>query len=126
MLYALLANLTALIHLLFVLYVLFGGFLALRFGKAPWLHLPAAAWGVWIELSGGYCPLTPLENRFRRLAGEEGYGTGFIENYILPLLYPDWLTLPVQYVLAGVVVVLNVVFYGIVVWRRGKGGDGRK
>jgi len=110
------ADLVLLLHLAFVLFAALGGLLALRWRRAPWVHLPAAAWGAFIEISGGICPLTPLENRFREAAGASGYQEGFIEHYLVSLLYPE-LTRETQFVLAALLVVLNVVVYTIV-WRR--------
>ena len=117
MLYRGLADLALLTHLLFIVFVLFGGLLALRWQWMPWVHLPAAAWGAVIEFSGWICPLTPLENSLRRAAGSAGYSGGFIEHYIVPLIYPGALTSGLQLVLGGAVVALNVAFY-LAVWRR--------
>ncbi len=111
------ADAVLLLHLGFILFVLLGGLLALRWRRAPLLHLPAVAWGVYIELSGGLCPLTPLENRLRIAAGEAGYTGGFIEHYLLTLIYPAGLTPQIQYVLAAVVVGVNGLAYAWV-WRR--------
>ena len=88
MLLLLLADLVVILHLSFVLFVVFGGLLVLRWPRLAWVHLPAAAWGVAIEFTGGICPLTPLENWLREKAGEIGYADGFTEHYILPVLYP--------------------------------------
>ena len=117
MLYRALADLLLVLHLGFIAFVLVGGFLALRWRYAPILHLPAAVWAVFIELSGGICPLTPFENALRRKAGIEGYSGGFIEHYLLPLVYPSGLTASVQTVLAAVVLVLNAIVY-VLVFRR--------
>ena len=117
MLYRLLADLVVLLHSAFVLFVVLGGLFALRWPRAAWLHLPAVLWGAGIEFLAGICPLTPLENRLRRLGGEAGYSGGFVEHYVLPVLYPAGLTRDVQLVLGTIVVVLNVVIY-TVVWRR--------
>lgn len=117
MLYRSLADLTVLVHFGFVLFVVLGGLLALRWPRAAWVHLPAALWGAGIEFAAGICPLTPLENHLRRLGGEGGYTGGFVEHYILPVLYPDGLTRGVQLALGMFVIVLNVVVYTIV-WRR--------
>lgn len=117
MIHRLAADAVLLLHLGFILFVLLGGVLAVRWRWAPLLHLPAVAWGVYIELSGGLCPLTPLENRLRIAAGEAGYSGGFIENYLLALIYPAGLTQDVQYVLAAIVVGVNALAYGWV-WRR--------
>ena len=117
MIHRLAADAVLLLHLGFILFVLLGGVLAVRWRRAPLLHLPAVAWGVYIELSGGLCPLTPLENRLRIAAGDAGYAGGFIEHYLLALIYPAGLTQDVQYVLAAIVVGVNALAYGWV-WRR--------
>ena len=78
----------------------------------PWLHLPAVVWGVCIEATGNICPLTPLENGLRRAAGDAGYSGGFIEYYLLSIIYPAGLTPTIQWWLAGLVLVINVVAYG--------------
>jgi len=104
-------------HLAFVLFVIFGGLPALRWRRIAWFHLPAAMWGAWIELSGGICPLTPLENRLRRLGGEAGYGGGFVEHYLAPTLYPDGLTRPTQVALGVAVVLLNAAIYLVMALR---------
>lgn len=114
MLYRVLADVTVVVHLLFVGFVVLGGLLALRRRWTMWLHLPAAAWGVLIELRGWTCPLTPLENHFRRLGGESGYGGGFIDRYLAPVIYPPGLSEATQFVLAGVVVLLNAIVYWLV------------
>jgi hypothetical protein len=105
-----------LLHLGFVLYVVAGGLLALRYRRAPWLHLPAAIWGAAIEIGGGVCPLTPLENRLRAAGGGGGYGGGFVEHYVLPLVYPAGLTRSTQIVLGSIVLLANLLVYGAV-WR---------
>ena len=117
MIHRLAADAVLLLHLGFILFVLLGGVLAVRWRWAPLLHLPAVAWGVYIELSGGLCPLTPLENRLRIAAGDAGYAGGFIEHYLLALIYPAGLTQDVQYVLAAIVVGVNALAYGGG-WRR--------
>ncbi len=117
MIYHVLAGLVVVFHLGFVLFVCVGGLLALRWPRALWVHLPAALWGIWIEFSSTVCPLTILENHFRRLGGEAGYSGGFIKHYILPVLYPSGLTRPVQVVLGIFVVLLNLSVYAVV-WRR--------
>ena len=116
MIHRLAADAVLVLHLGFILFVLLGGLLAVRWRWALLLHLPAVAWGVYIELSGGLCPLTPLENRLRIAAGDAGYAGGFIEHYLLALIYPAGLTHEVQDVLAAVVVGVNVLAYGWV-WR---------
>jgi hypothetical protein len=117
MAYALAAVLVLAFHLAFVLFVVFGAVLVLRRPRLAWLHLPAAAWGVFIEITGRGCPLTLLENLLRLRAGLEGYAGGFLEHYILRLLYPQGLTRTVQFVLAGIVLAINGVLY-VWIWRR--------
>ncbi len=118
MTYRLLADLTVAVHGLFVLFVLFGGVLALKRRWVAWFHLPSAAWGAWIEFQGWICPLTPLENHLRRLGNEAGYDGGFVEHYVLPVLYPPGLTRDVQITLGVIVLGLNVAVYGSLVWRQ--------
>ena len=114
------ADLTLVLHLGFIVFVVVGAVGALRWPKLAWLHVPAAAWGVWIEISGGVCPLTTLENRFRLRAGGEGYATSFVEHYLLPVIYPGGLTPPVQLLLAAAVVMINVSLYSYVLRRARK------
>jgi hypothetical protein len=116
--YSLLADLVVVAHLTFILFVVAGGLLALRWKRAAWIHLPAAAWGILIEIAGWICPLTPLENRLRLKAGELGYETSFIGHHILPLVYPEELTRNVQFVLAALILVVNALVYAVVFgWR---------
>ena len=117
MLYRLLADAVVVLHFAFVLFVVLGGLLALRWPRAAWFHLPAALWGAGIEFVQGICPLTPLENHLRRLGGDAGYAGGFVEHYVLPALYPAGLTRGVQLGLGLFVVGLNVGVYWVV-WRR--------
>jgi hypothetical protein len=105
-------------HFLFIVFVLFGGLTALRFRWAPAIHLPAAIWGAFVEITGRICPLTTIEVFLRRAAGESGYSDSFIEHYLYPIIYPDGLTRDLQIWFAGMVVLLNVVIYGWVVFRR--------
>jgi hypothetical protein len=116
--YGNLATLVVLFHFAFIVFVMFGGLLALRWTWAPWAHIPCFLWGSWIEVSGGICPLTPLENRLRRAAGESEYVGTFIERYILPVMYPGALTREVQLALAVGLVLLNVAIYAWVIRRR--------
>jgi hypothetical protein len=119
MLYRLGADAVLLLHFGFVLFVVLGGLLALRWPRAAWVHLPAAVWGAGIELLAGICPLTPLENRLRRLGGEAGYPGGFVEHYVVGTLYPGALTRGMQLGLGLAVVAVNVAVYAWA-WRRAR------
>ena len=111
MAFRLLADLVVVVHLAFVLFVVFGGLLVLRQPRAAWIHLPAAAWGVLIEYSGWICPLTPLEDWLRTRGGEAAYQGAFMDRYVLPLLYPAGLTRPNQWVLGTFAVIVNLGIY---------------
>jgi hypothetical protein len=113
----LLADLLLLLHGAFVLFVVAGGLLVLRWPALAWLHLPAAVWGAAIELLGFICPLTPLEQAWRRAAGSGTYQGGFIEHYVTAALYPAGLTRSIQVVLGLLVLGLNAWVYRRV-WRR--------
>jgi len=117
LIYRALADLVLVVHLAFVLFVVLGGLLVVRWTWLAWLHIPAAAWGVLIEFTGWICPLTPLENSFRTRGGEAGYAGGFIQHYIQPSLYPAGLTRSTQIVLGSVALILNLAAYAIVVSR---------
>jgi hypothetical protein len=104
-------------HFLFIVFVVAGGFLTWRWRRAAWVHLPVALWGALIEFAGWICPLTPLENQLRRAAGEAGYAGGFIEHYLIPVVYPGDLTRDLQIALGIAVVAVNVVAYGRLVRR---------
>ena len=112
MAWRLLADLLVTLHLAFAAFVVFGGFLAWKWRWAAFAHLPALAWGFWIETSGRICPLTPLENHLRHLAGEAGYQGGLLEHYVVPILYPPGLTRPDQSVLAALLLAINLLAYG--------------
>ncbi len=114
MLYRILADLVLALHLLFIVFIVAGCLLALRRGWLALAHLPAAAWGAFIEFSGDTCPLTPLENRFSILAGKEGYESGFIEHYLIPIIYPAGLTHGLQILLGLFVIAANLLVYAIV------------
>jgi hypothetical protein len=117
MTYHWLAGGVVLLHAIFVLFVVFGGFLALRWRWLPWLHVPAVIWGVAIEYTGELCPLTPLENSLRMRAGLAGYAGGFIDHYILGRLYPTGLTQRMQYALGTFALLVNVLAYWLLLWR---------
>ncbi len=111
MFYRILADLVVLLHLLFILFVIAGGLLALYRGRMVLLHLPAVLWGVYIEFSGNICPLTPLENHLIQLAGGQGYSAGFIDHYLMPIIYPAGLTHETQIFLGVCVLAVNLVIY---------------
>ena len=115
--YELLADLTVISHTLFVLFVIGGGVLVIHRPKLAWLHLPAACWGVAIELGGWVCPLTRLENYWRQQSGQSGYSGTFIQRHLEPLLYPLGLTSQRQVLLGLLALAINVVIYGCL-WRR--------
>jgi len=115
------ANLIVALHFAFVIFVVLGGLLALRWPRVVWLHVPAVLWGALIEFTGWICPLTPLENRLRRAGGETGYQGDFIAHYILPVLYPNGLTRRDQLMLGAFALGINVVIYALVIARVGRG-----
>lgn len=116
----LLADAVLLLHGLFILFAVFGGLLAWRWPRLAWLHLPAAAWAGWVVSAGWICPLTPLENALRRSAGDAGFSGGFLEHYLLALIYPEGLTRPVQLALGLGVLLFNAVVYAVLVRRRAR------
>jgi hypothetical protein len=111
--FRLLADIIVVAHLGFVLFVVLGGLLVLRWPRLAWIHLPSAAWGIAVELGGWICPLTPIENMLRERAGLAAYQGDFIERYVLPVLYPGGLTRGTQWFLGGLALVVNAVIY----WR---------
>ena len=120
MLYSILADIVVAIHFLFILFVALGALFVLKWPWVMYLHLPAAAWGALIMFMGWICPLTPLENRLRISAGEAGYSGGFIDQYLMPVIYPAGLTREMQIWLGLAVILLNVLVYGLVFIRRRK------
>ncbi|AHG39947.1 hypothetical protein N018_06680 [Pseudomonas syringae CC1557] len=117
MFYRVAADAVVAFHLLFIVFVLVGGLWVLR---RPWLallHVPAIIWGAVVEFLHLYCPLTPLENALRSKAGEQGYEGGFVEHYLIPLIYPAGLTPGIQLWLGGVVLLINALVYGVLLVR---------
>ncbi len=112
-----LANLVLILHALFIVFVIFGGLLALWSRRVIWIHLPCAVWGILIEFRGWICPLTYLENDLREAAGVSGYSGGFIEHYLTPIIYPPGLTQEIQILLGISVVFINLLVYSYVGWR---------
>jgi hypothetical protein len=111
------ADVLVLAHLAFIFFVITGGFLAWRWRRLAWVHLPCALWGALVEFMGWICPLTPWEIALRRQAGMAGYEGGFIEHYIIPVIYPSGLTPAIQVGLGSLVVAVNLVAY-VVYFRR--------
>ena len=118
--YHALANLVVLLHLAFVVFALLGGFLVLRWRRVAWAHMPAVLWAGLMEFAGWICPLTPLENWLRGRGGGIGYGSDFVEHYIMPVLYPAALTRGLQIVLGLLVLSINGAVYGLVLLRRNR------
>lgn len=117
MIWRLLADLVLLIHLGFILFVVFGGLLALWRPRLVLAHLPVVTWGIAISFGGWVCPLTPLENLLRERGGEAGYHGSFIDQYLVPLIYPAGLTPHHQFLIATGLLLLNTVVY-VLIWRR--------
>jgi len=113
-----LADAVVLLHVAFVLFVVLGGLLIWRWPRLAWVHLPAAAWAAWVEFAGIVCPLTPLENWLRSMGGGDIYTSSFVERYLVPLLYPASLSRDLQWLLGGLVVLVNAAVYAAAVRRR--------
>jgi len=118
--YKVIADAIVVIHFLFIAFVIFGGLLVIRWPKVAFMHLPAAIWGVVVEIFSWICPLTPLENHFRDLAGESLYGGDFVAQYLIPVIYPVNLTTSIQKILGVLVIVINVIFYAIAIRKHRK------
>src|SRR3990167_8138622 len=112
------ADAVVVFHLLFILFAVLGGLLVWRWRGLVWLHVPAALWGVLVELIRWPCPLTPLEHSLRLAAGQAGYRGGFVEHYLLPIIYPAGLTPQIQIGLGVFVLLLNALIYGVMFWQR--------
>jgi len=112
MAYRLLADIITVLHLAFVAFVLLGGFLVLRWRRSIWIHGPAVLWGAVVEWAGWVCPLSPLENWLRLKGDVRGYAGGFVEHYLVPVLYPEALTPGIQVALGGLVIAVNLMVYG--------------
>jgi len=117
MIYRFFADFVLIIHLLFIGFVIFGGLLVFRSRWFALVHIPAACWGAFIELTGGLCPLTATEVGLRQLAGDADYSGGLIEHYLLPVIYPAGLTRDIQFALAALVMLINIAIYGRLVHR---------
>ena len=117
MFYIIAANTIVFLHLGFICFVVLGGLLSLKWRPLLFLHIPAALWGALVEFQGWLCPLTPLEQQLRMAGNQAGYSDGFIEHYILALLYPASLDRAMQITLGSLVVAINLVVYGWLIWR---------
>jgi hypothetical protein len=117
MIYRALADMVVALHIAFVLFAALGAFLVFKWRRAAWFHIPAALWAALIEFAGWECPLTPLENWLRRMGGEAGYQTSFIERYLLPLIYPASFTRSLHIALGFLVLIVNLAIYWMI-WRR--------
>ncbi len=118
MLSKLLADLTLILHLVFILFALFGGLLVLCRRWMFWIHLPVLLWASLVNLAGWTCPLTPIENALRSLAGQAGYSGGFVEHYIMPLVYPAIMSRDIEIISGFLVLVWNGLVYAFVMFRR--------
>ncbi len=111
MLFALGADFLVLVHLCFIIFVILGGFMLLKWRWLIFMHLPALIWAVLLEFQGWLCPLTPVEQALRQMAGQQGYEGGFIQHYILPIIYPPALQQDIQFILGVLLILINVIIY---------------
>ena len=123
MIWSLLADSLVTLHFAFTAFVIFGGFLTWRWPRVAFVHLPALAWGCWVEVSHSICPLTPWENHLRHLGGEAGYQGSFLAHYLVRVLYPPGLTWHIQWLLATALIAINVIAYSQLArrWRSARG-----
>ena len=112
--YELAADLTLIIHFAFILFVIFGALLFFASVKIIFIHVPALIWGSYIELTNSICPLTYLENWFLHKANLTTYSEGFIQNYLVPIVYPVNITKDLQIYLGIALIVINIVFYAFI------------
>ena len=115
--YELAADLTLIVHFAFIIFVVFGGLLFFVITKIIYVHVPALIWGIYIELTHSICPLTHLENWFLQKANLSTYSEGFIQNYLLPIVYPKNLTEDLQTYIAIVLIASNTLIYGMIISR---------
>ena len=120
MIAGLVADIIVLAHLGFILFVALGGILVVKWGKVAFLHLPCALWGMLIAWGGWICPLTPLEMHFRQLAGQAGYTGGFVDHYVMPIVYPEGLTRGMQIAFGVTILTVNLLVYARVLVKRAK------
>lgn len=117
MIYRIAADTVLVLHLVFILFVVLGGFMVLRRPRLAWLHVPVFVWGAAISFGGWFCPLTPLEKWLRELGGQNAYSGGFIEHYLIMLIYPDGLTHGIRWMIGTAVIAINLALY-LMLWRR--------
>lgn len=120
MLYKLLAEAVIILHFAFIMFAILGGLLILWRNWVIYIHLPAVVWGAVVEIKGWVCPLTPLENQLMRLSGDSGYANGFIDHYLLPIIYPAGITHQIQVILGILVILINTGIYAFVYWRKSR------
>jgi len=120
-LYNLIADVIVLLHFSFILFVICGGLLVIRRPQVAFLHFPCVIWGVMVEILGWVCPLTQLENHFRILAGGTSYSGDFIARHLLPVIYPENLTTTIQQVLGGLIILINIIFYTVLIYKYKRG-----
>ena len=120
MIYQYAADALVLIHLLFILFVIFGGILVFKWHWLAWLHIPAALWGSVVVTAGWICPLTPFENQLRQSAGNEGYSGTFIEHYVIPVIYPSGLNREIFIAMGIGMFLVNLAIYFILIRRKKK------
>lgn len=123
MLYQIAADIVVFLHFAFIVFVLFGGLLVFRWRRIIWLHIPALIWGSMIVIVGWICPLTPIENRLRQAGGTEIYSDSFIEQYLVPVIYPQDLNRETFIAMGVVVIVINVIVYTILIINRKRKAD---
>ena len=109
------ADLTLIAHFAFIIFVVFGALLFIVSTKIIYLHVPALIWGIYIEITHSVCPLTYLENWFLQKANLSTYSEGFIQNYLVPIVYPTNLTKDLQIYFAIVLIVANMIMYGLII-----------
>ena len=112
--YELFADLTLIVHLIFILFVIFGGLLFFIFSKIIYIHLPSLLWGIYIELTNSVCPLTYLENWFLYKGELSTYSNDFINKYLFPIIYPEGLTTDIQTYIGITLIVINILIYGLI------------
>lgn len=124
MFYHLLADLVVILHLIFIIFVIFGGLTVLLWQRIIWIHIPCVVWGILLEINSWICPLTYLENYFRKSAGKEDYSTGFIQQYLVPIVYPRGLEPDFQVILGLLLIIINIIIY-LFIWYQLKMGTNR-